>query len=68
MNSRPHLNPIFPSLWHGGDYNPEQWSPLVWREDARLMQVAGFEVATIGMFAWARMEPEEGRFEFDWLD
>ena len=32
------------------------------------MEVAHCNVATLGIFAWARMEPEEGRFEFDWLD
>ena len=25
---------------YGADYNPEQWSPEVWREDARLMREA----------------------------
>lgn len=68
MTERTYLNPAFKSIWHGGDYNPEQWSQAVWDEDVRLMQVAHCDVATIGMFAWARMEPEEGRYDLGWLD
>ncbi|SDT23419.1 beta-galactosidase [Microlunatus soli] len=52
---------------YGGDYNPEQWSPEVWIEDARLMQQAGVNLATVGVFSWASLEPEPGRFTFGWL-
>ncbi|MDR6144017.1 beta-galactosidase [Microbacterium foliorum] len=53
---------------YGGDYNPEQWSVDVWDEDVRLMQLAGVTTATVAVFAWARIEPEPGRYEFEWLD
>ena len=62
------LNPKLPGLWHGGDYNPEQWPEAVWDEDVRLMREARFHVATLGVFSWAALEPEEGRYEFGWLD
>lgn len=60
----------FPALLHGGDYNPDQWldRPDVLAEDSRLMRLAGVNVATLGVFAWTALEPEEGRFTFDWLD
>ncbi len=57
-----------PFLWHGGDYNPEQWSPEVWREDFRLMRKAGITAATVGVFSWVSLQPAEDRFTFEWLD
>ena len=55
-------------IWYGGDYNPEQWPREVWDEDVRLMRRAGVTVATVGVFSWAKLEPADGRFEFEWLD
>jgi len=62
------INPRFPSIWHGGDYNPEQWPRETWTEDIRLMKEAGVNVATLGVFSWVSLESEEGRYTFDWLD
>jgi len=56
------------ALWYGGDYNPEQWPREVWGDDIRLMTRAGVTVATVGVFSWAHLEPEDGLFEFAWLD
>lgn len=64
----PPINPRFPHFLHGGDYNPDQWPPEVWEEDMRLMKLARCNAMSVGIFAWARLEPEEGRFEFSWLD
>lgn len=60
----------FPHLLHGGDYNPEQWldRPEVIDADFRLAREAGVNSFSIGIFAWAALEPAEGRFEFGWLD
>jgi beta-galactosidase len=55
-------------LLFGGDYNPEQWPEEVWTEDVALMRQAGVNIATVGVFAWSDLEPEPGRYEFDWLD
>lgn len=68
MSRLKYINSKLPVLWHGGDYNPEQWAPQVWTEDARLMEEAAFRVATLGVFSWAKLEPREGQFEFGWLD
>ena len=61
--------------WHrvggvamGGDYNPEQWPAEVWAEDVRLMKEAGVGLVSVGIFSWALLEPEEGRYEFGFLD
>ncbi len=51
----------------GGDYNPEQWPREVWDEDLRLMTEARLTLATVGVFSWAQLEPEPGRYELDWL-
>ncbi|MEV0131088.1 beta-galactosidase [Dactylosporangium sp. NPDC050688] len=55
-------------LLYGGDYNPEQWPPHVWREDVALMRDAGVNLVTVGVFAWARLQPTPERYTFDWLD
>ncbi len=55
-------------LWYGGDYNPEQWPREVWDDDVRLMRRAGVTVATVAVFSWAKLEPADGEFDFEWLD
>ena len=64
------INPKFPFLWHGGDYNPDQWRhvPGTVDEDFRLFPLARINSLSVGIFSWASLEPEEGRFDFGWLD
>jgi beta-galactosidase len=52
----------------GVDYYPEHWPEEHWPVDARLMAEAGFNVVRLAEFAWSRMEPDEGRTDFGWLD
>ncbi|MFI9010539.1 beta-galactosidase [Actinosynnema sp. NPDC053489] len=52
----------------GADYNPEQWPEDVWAEDVELMRRAGVNLVSVGIFSWALLEVEEGRYEFGWLD
>jgi len=55
---RQAMRSVFSSTpWYGGDYNPEQWPEEVWSEDVRLMKRAGVNLATIGVFSWAMLEP-----------
>jgi beta-galactosidase len=49
-------------------YYPEHWPEDRWETDAQLMVEAGVEIVRIAEFAWAKMEPEAGRFEWSWLD
>lgn len=62
------INPRFPHMLHGGDYNPDQWPEAVWSEDMRLMKLAHCNTMSVNIFAWTRLEPAEGVFEFGWLD
>lgn len=52
----------------GADYNPEQWPREVWDEDVRLMQQAGVDVVSVGIFSWAALQPAADTWEFGWLD
>lgn len=52
----------------GADYYPEHWPESRWVEDAKLMAAAGFNVVRLAEFAWSIMEPQEGTFDFNWLD
>jgi beta-galactosidase len=56
------------AIYYGGDYNPEQWPEDVWPEDVRLMRRAGVNLATVGVFSWARIQPDEAVFDYGWLD
>ena len=49
-------------------YYPEHWDEALWPEDARRMVEAGLSRVRIGEFAWSRIEPEPGRFDWGWLD
>ena len=61
---------LFTRLWHGGDYNPEQWldRPEILEQDIVLMKEANVNCVSLGIFAWAEYEPREGEFHFEWLD
>ncbi|NJJ41712.1 beta-galactosidase [Paenibacillus sp. 7028] len=62
------INDKLPKIWYGGDYNPEQWEPEVWAEDDRLFRLAGIDVATINVFSWAMIQPDEHTYDFSALD
>jgi len=64
----PLVNEKLPRFLHGGDYNPEQWTPEVWQEDMRLMKLANVNVASVGIFSWVSLQPAPDRYEFGWLD
>ena len=51
----------------GAAYYPEAWPSEQVDEDISLMLDAGMNVMRIAEFAWSSIEPQEGRFELDWL-
>lgn len=69
MEKKP-INPNFPHILHGGDYNPDQWQdrPDILREDMRLMKLANCNEMSVAIFAWQALEPEDGVFDFSFLD
>lgn len=52
----------------GTCYYPEHWPEDMWADDARRMVEAGLTRVRIGEFAWSRIEPEPGTFDWGWLD
>src|SRR6058998_2910814 len=52
----------------GVAYYPEQWEESDWEPDARRMRECGVNAVRMGEFAWALMEPSEGRYDFALFD
>lgn len=59
---------VLPKIYFGGDYTPEHFPKDVMEEDMRLMKKAGVNVATINVFSWGRLQPNEDTWNFEWLD
>lgn len=55
------------TLLLGVDYYPDQTPEALWEEDARMIAAAGLTNVRIAEFAWALMEPSQGKFDFAWL-
>lgn len=58
-----------PILRYGADYNPDQWldRPDILAQDIELMKRAHVNVVSLGIFAWSTLEPEEGKYNLDWM-
>ncbi|MCL2370516.1 MAG: beta-galactosidase [Firmicutes bacterium] len=52
----------------GVDYYPEHWDRSIWESDIELMLKSGVKVVRLAEFAWSRLEPTEGKYDFEWLD
>lgn len=64
------VNENYKHMLHGADYNPDQWldTPEVIDEDMRLFKLANCNEMSVGIFSWATLEPEEGKYDFSFLD
>jgi len=70
MNKFPPLSAKVPGLLHGADYNPEQWVNYqgMVEKDVELMKQASCNIMSVGIFSWSKLETEEGKYQFAWLD
>jgi beta-galactosidase len=59
---------VTPQIGYGGDYNPEQWPREVWNDDYAAFKLAGINTVTVGVFAWAHLQPAEDRYDFSTFD
>ncbi len=62
------MEKLFTKILYGGDYNPEQWPREIWEEDMRLFGKAHINSATINVFSWAKIQPNEITYDFRELD
>src|SRR5271154_2683858 len=60
--------PGVPPLLLGAAWYPEQWPESQWDADLAKMEAANIHLVRVGEFAWSTMEPEEGKYDFTWLD
>ena len=52
----------------GVDYYPEQWDPARMEADMDTIREMGGNTIRIAEFAWHRMEPTEGHYDFSFFD
>lgn len=70
LNAQKYLS-YFPGkqlITTGVYYYPEHWDSTQWDRDLKNMSKMGFEFTHFAEFAWAQLEPEEGKYDFAWLD
>src|SRR3954470_22932918 len=67
-SGKEYLFPKNGGIYVGADYYPEHWPEERWETDLQMMQAAGFNIVRVGEFSWVLFEPEEGKYDFGWLD
>lgn len=69
MTKPSHLRPAaLNNFLYGTAYYPEHWDAETRKDDARRMAEAGWNCVRMAEFAWDRMEPREGSFDFSLFD
>jgi len=54
-------------LYYGAAYYPETWPESEIDKDIERMKELNMNVMRMAEFSWSKMEPEEGKYEFEWL-
>jgi beta-galactosidase len=49
-------------------YFPEHWPDERLETDIEQIAETGIEYVRMGEFAWSRLEPESGEYDFEWLE
>ena len=49
-------------------YYPEHWNENQWERDLKRIAELGFHFTHFSEFAWSQLEPNDGKFDFSWLD
>lgn len=56
------------TFYYGVCYYPEHWTEAERHQDAERMAQAGLNIVRLAEFAWDRMEPREGAYDFSFFD
>lgn len=64
----PAAPPEFPTVLYGAAYYHEYMPYERLEKDVAMMKAAGFNVVRLGESTWSLWEPEDGRFEYAWMD
>jgi len=60
--------PPLPTILYGTAYYHEYMPYERLEKDVQMMKAAGFNVVRLGESTWSLWEPEDGRFEYAWMD
>ncbi|MCE3261086.1 MAG: beta-galactosidase [Pseudoduganella sp.] len=60
--------PAQPTILYGAAYYHEYMPYERLEKDVQMMKAAGFNVVRLGESTWSLWEPEDGRFEYAWMD
>ncbi len=55
-------------IYLGTAYYPEHWDASDWEHNSALMNEGGLNFVRMAEFAWSKLEPAEGQYDFKWLD
>lgn len=55
-------------MQYGVAYYPEHKTKVELQQDLKLLKESGINTVRMGEFAWCKMEPDPGVYQFDWLE